>query len=865
MKIPLSWLKGFVDIELPLEELAHQLTMAGLEVEEIRYVGLPLPGGKIESRPGAHSRPETPLSGLEWDPAKIVTASVSEVMPHPNADRLVLCKLFDGEGEQIVLTGAPNLYPYKGQGTLEKPLKVAYAREGARIYDGHQPGQVLTTLKRARIRGVESYSMICSEKELGISDEHEGVIILDEDAPVGVPLVDYMGDAVLDISILPNTARAANIIGVAREVAAITGKPLKIPADYYEIKAAGAPIQAKIEILEAQLNPRFVLGLVRNIKIGPSAYRTQLRLRLAGMRPISNIVDATNYAMLEVGEPLHAFDYDVLVQRAGGGTPTIITRTAKDGERLTTLDGVERKLDASTVLVCDTAGALSIAGIMGGAETEVSENTRNVLLEGAAWNFINIRKTAQAQNLPSEASYRFSRGVHPAMAERGVRRGLELMRLWAGGEVAEGLVDNYPLPPANPQVEITSDDVRRWLGISLGVEQIADLLKRLEFQVEVEGNVVRAATPDHRLDIGTGITGVADLVEEIARIYGYDNLPQTRLADELPPQRGNPALESEERIRELLVYQGLQEVISYRLTSAEREARLFISVAGDESMREEFACPRLPYVRLLNPIASDRAVLRHSLLSSVMEVLDRNARLRQRMALFEIGPVFQADGEDGLPHEPHRVALLLAGPRSHAGWQPADQTNMDFYDLKGVLEALLGSLHIDNPRYEPAVHPSYHPGKCARILVGEHLLGVFGELHPQVRAKYDLPLSYADAPIVTAELDLDVLQALIPTLYDAIPVHEFPPALEDLAVIVDEATPADKVAEVIRQAGGKMLVSLRLFDVYRGTQIGAERKSLAYNLTYQAADHTLSDKEVQQLRARIIRRLEQELGARLRS
>jgi len=865
MKIPLSWLKDFVDIELPLEELAHQLTMAGLEVEEIRYVGLPLPDGKIEGRSGAHSRPETKLSGLEWDPTKIVTASVSEVMPHPNADRLVLCKLYDGEGEQIVLTGAPNLYPYKGQGTLDKPLKVAYAREGARIYDGHQPGQVLTTLKRAKIRGIESYSMICSEKELGISDEHEGVIILDEDAPVGVPLVDYMGDAVLDISILPNTARAANIIGVAREVAAITGKLLKIPADYYALNAKGAPIQAKIEILEPELNPRFVLGLVRIIKTGPSAYKTQLRLRLAGMRPINNIVDATNYAMLEVGEPLHAFDYDVLVQRAGGGTPTIITRTAKDGERLTTLDGVERKLDASTVLVCDTAGALSIAGIMGGAETEVSETTRNVLLEGAAWNFINIRKTAQAQNLPSEASYRFSRGVHPTMAERGVRRGLELMRLWAGGEIAEGLVDNYPLPPENPQVEITPDDVQRWLGISLGVERIADLLKRLEFQVELEGHVVRAAAPDHRLDIGTGITGVADLVEEIARVYGYDNLPQTRLADELPPQRGNPALESEERIRELLVYQGLQEVISYRLTSVEREARLFISGAGDETSSEGFACPRQPYVRLLNPIASDRAVLRQSLLSSLMEVLDRNVRLRQRLALFEIGPVFQAGGEGGLPHEPQRVALLLAGPRSNTGWQPADQTNMDFFDLKGVLETLLGSLHIDSPRYEPAVHPSYHPGKCAYILAGEQLIGVFGELHPQVRANFDLPVSYADAPIVTAELDLDALQALIPTLYDANPVHEYPPALEDLAVIVDEATPADKVAEAIRQAGGKMLVALRLFDVYRGAQIGAERKSLAYNLTYQAPDHTLSDKEVQQLRARIIRRLEQELGARLRS
>ncbi len=592
MKIPLSWLKDFVDIDLPLEDLAHQLTMAGLEVEEIRCVGLPLPGDNADGSSGGHARPQTRLSGLEWDPAKIVTASVSEVMPHPNADRLVLCKLYDGEGEHIVLTGAPNLYPYKGLGRLDKPLKVPYAREGARIYDGHQPGQVPTTLKRTKIRGVESYSMICSEKELGISEEHEGVIIFDEDAPVGVPLVEYIGDAVLDISILPNTARAASVLGVAREVAAITGKPLKIPPDYFDMHAAGGQVQARIEIRNPQLNPRFVLGLIRDIHIGPSPYQIQRRLRLAGMRPINNIVDATNYAMLELGEPLHAFDYDVLVQRAAGAAPTIITRTAHPGERLTTLDGVERSLDETTVLVCDTAGPLSIAGVMGGAETEVSANTRSVLLEGASWNFINIRKTAQAQNLPSEASYRFSRGVHPAQAERGVRRGLELMRRWSGGEVAQGLVDNYPLPPQDPQVPITPAEVKRLLGITLTAVEIAALLRRLEFTVELDGDTVRATTPDHRLDIGVGITGAADLVEEIARVYGYDNIPASRLADELPPQRGNPSLESEDRIRDLLVYLGFQEVISYRLTSPEREARLFPSAAvhgPGEAAQEDFA------------------------------------------------------------------------------------------------------------------------------------------------------------------------------------------------------------------------------------------------------------------------------------
>ena len=317
------------------------------------------------------------VSGIEWDREKLVVASISEVMPHPNADRLVLCKLFDGQQEQVVLTGAPNLFEFKGKGPLPKPLKVAYAREGAQIYDGHQPGQVLVTLKRARIRGVESYSMACSEKELGISDDHEGIIIFDEDAPVGTALVDYIGDAVLEVSILPSTARCANMLGLAREVAAITGKSLRQPT--VEVKAEGEPFNAEIEITKPELNPRFVLGLIRNVEIRPSPYKVQLRLKLAGIRPINNIVDATNYAMLDIGEPLHAFDYDVLVDRARGKPVKILTRTAKAGEKLTTLDGIERKLDESTVLVCDAAGPLSIAGIMGGAETEVHDAAEEVL------------------------------------------------------------------------------------------------------------------------------------------------------------------------------------------------------------------------------------------------------------------------------------------------------------------------------------------------------------------------------------------------------------------------------------------------------------------------------------------------------
>ncbi len=856
MKVPLSWLKDFVEIDLPLPELAYRLTMAGLEVEEIRYVGLPMPEADDQRRK------DVKISGLAWDREKIVVGEIREVMPHPNADRLVLCRLYDGQQEHTVLTGAPNLFEYKGLGPLPKPLKVAYAKEGAQIYDGHQAEPVLTTLKRARIRGVESYSMACSEKELGISDDHEGIILFDDDAPVGMPLADYIGDAVLDIAILPSTARCASILGVAREVAVLTGKPLRWAWDERHA-AIGLPLLpaadfATITITNPQLNSRFLLGLIRGVRIAPSPYKVQLRLKLAGMRPINNIVDATNYVMLELGEPLHAFDYDVLQKRAGQGPVKIITRTARPGETLTTLDGVERSLDEHTVLVCDSLGPLSIAGVMGGEESEVSPQTTNVLLEGATWNYINIRKTAKAQNLISEASYRFSRGVHPAMAERGVRRALTLMTQWAGGTMAPALVDNYPLPPETPVVSISPADVRRWLGIELSAQQIVDLLTRLEFRCEVRDSTeepqILVTCPDHRLDIGEGITGKADIMEEIARMYGYDNIPETRLADELPPQVGNPRLEKEERLRDLLVAQGLQEVINYRLTTPEREARCLPLREGEDR----------PYVRLLNPISSDKVVLRRSVLASVLENAERNARLRSRLALFELGPVFIPTVANELPEEQTRLVIVLAGPRGLPTWQAPETALLDFYDLKGVLEGLCDGLHLPPVRCEPAEHPTFHPGKCARLWCDERAIGLFGEIHPQIKEQYDWPATYKDVPILAADLDVDVLLDLVPTLYETRPVPEFPPVLEDLAVVVEESLPAGRVAELIRQAGGKVVADVRLFDVYRGERIGAGKKSLAYRITYQAADKTLSDQDVAGIRARIVRRLEQELGAALR-
>jgi phenylalanyl-tRNA synthetase beta chain len=857
MKVPLSWLKDFIRIEMPVEELARQLTLAGLEVEEIRFVGLPMPGnhgpaGEISQRQ------ETKITGLAWDPEKIVVGAILEVMPHPNADRLVLCRLDDGQQEQIILTGAPNLYPYKGLGPLPAPIKVAYAKEGSQLFDGHQPGQVLMTLQRARIRGVESYSMACSEKELGISDDHEGVIILDESAPVGTPLSDYMGDAVLDIALTPNLARDANILGVAGEVSAITGLPLNDPD--LEVPMEGQPIEGRVDIQigEPELNPRFVLGLIEDVEIKPSPYDIQRRLRLAGMRPINNVVDATNYAMLEIGQPLHAFDYDVLVQRAGGNAPTILTRRAESGERLTTLDGVDRTLDDFTVLVCDAAGALSIAGVMGGAESEVGEQTRTILLEGAAWNYINIRRTVNAQRLSSEAAYRFSRGVHPAMAERGVRRCLQWMHRWTGGTVAKGLVDSYPLPPVDPLVSLSQADVRRWLGIDLSREEITSLLSRLEFSVQVDGERILAKTPDHRLDIGEGVIGVADVIEEIARIYGYDRIPATRMADELPVQHTHTTFETEERLRDVLANLGLQEVITYRITSAEDEQRL---LPRTEPQSGESSHPAAQvYIEIANPLSSENNVLRQSLLASVLKVAERNARYQDRLALFEIGKVYLPTEDSLLPQEPRRIALLLTGPRSEPTWQESGQDPMDFYDLKGVIEGLLDHLHILGAAFESAGGPSFHPGKCASLVIQGKNVGAFGELHPLVKANYELP----PHPVLAGELDLEALEAFIPNRYDINPLPVYPPVIEDLALVVDDSLPAARVEQTILEAGGEMVSEVRLFDVYRGGQAGQGKKSLAYRLTYQPSERTLTDQEVSLLRQRIIRHVEQELQARLR-
>jgi phenylalanyl-tRNA synthetase beta chain len=870
--VPLSWLKDYVDLTVPVDELAHRLTMAGLEVAAIERIG------------------------AGWDRDKIVVGEILEVKPHPNADRLTLAVVDFGAAEPlIVVTGAPNLYPYVGR---PRPgLKAPFARVGATLIDGHADDGRRLTLKPTRIRGVTSEGMVCSEKELGLSDDHVGIMLLDPDAPVGMPLQDYLGDTVFDIDVTPNLARALSIVGVAREVAALTGQKLRPPST--EMLADGVPIEDRvsIHIEDPDLCSRYSATLIEGVKIGPSPRRLQRRLTLVGQRPINNIVDITNYVMFELGQPLHAFDYDKLVERAGGRAPTIIVRRARPGEHLTTLDGQDRALEPEMLMIADTAGSIAIGGIMGGLDTEVTGATTRILLEAANFYFINNRRTAQVLKLPSQATARFGRGVDPELTVPAARRASELMRTLAGGSIARGVADVYPVRPPVKRIRLTTAEVRRILSMDVPAEQIRSILEALEFGVEPEdpSPEFMVTVPSHRLDV----TIAADLIEEIARVVGYEHIPETLLRDELPPQRRNLELEGEERVRDVLAGAGLQEVITYSMTTPEAEAKVYLetslqspvlspqsSVLSPQSsvLSPQSSVLSPSYIRLANPISAERVVMRQTLLASLLENLALNLKYRDRVAIFEINRVYLPAGADEaalvraagqvrpewaewarqtatqLPVEPRRLGIALAGRRAPRAWLTPDDAVFDFHDLKGVIDLLLERLNVTDAILEPIQHPALHPGRAARLVVAGREIGVFGEIHPVIRERYELP-----APrICLAEFDLDgLLAAESRRLYRSI--SRYPAVEQDVALVVDDDLPAARVHELIVVAGGEMLRRVELFDVYHGPQVPAGKKSLAYSLTFQADDRTLTDDDVARLQGKIVRRLEREIGAQLRA
>lgn len=833
MKVPLSWLRDYVDLTLPVAQLAERLTLAGLEVASVRTVGLPVPEGL---------RVKEEDAGPVWPPDKIVIGKVLAVERHPNADRLTLATVDYGASQpKTVVTGAPNLK------VGDRGQTVIVALSGSVLFDGHADAKVLRELKPSKIRGVPSDAMVCSAYELGISEEHEGIILLEEDVPVGTPLADFMGEVILDLDVTPNLARCLSMIGVAREVAALTGQAVRLPPHTVQAGAESIKGQVAVVIEYPDLSRRYAAVLLKGMQIGPAPGWMQRRLTSAGMRPISNIVDITNYVMLEWGQPLHAFDYDLLVRRNGGKPPVITVRPARAGERLTTLDGVPRELTNAHLVISDSAGPIALAGVMGGAETEVSPQTTNILLESANFDFRSIRRTAKHFNLPSEASMRFSRGIHAETVRPAAERAAELMRLHAGGTVCSGIVDNYPAPIPPQIISLEMSEVRRIFGMDLPIAEAIRILRALEFEVEPAGaDRLRVTVPPHRLDIQAGS---ADLIEDLVRIYGYDRLPATLLADRLPEQHTNWSLVLEEKARDHLVNSGLQEVITYSLTEPAREAPLGL--------------PSEDYVRLVNPISSERVVMRHSVLAGVLQVAAANLRHTQDVRLFEIGAVYLPQSGQKLPREPRRLGLVLTGRRQPEFWAEAGVAQpplLDFFDLKGVLEAFVEGLHLPEVSYRPASVAHLHPGKAAELRVRGQAVGAFGVLHPKVAEAYEL----GNRPVLAGEFDLEVILAAVPAGYSYTPVPRFPAALRDIAVIVDESVTAERVLAEIRAAGGTLLRDVRLFDLYRGESIPTGTKSLAYALHYQAEDRTLTDKEVDKAHKKIEDRLKHVLQARIR-
>lgn len=843
MKVPLSWLREFVDITLSPDDLAELLTRSGMEVAGIERYGVE----------GAE---------LAWDPEKVLIGNILEVRQHPNADRLVLADVdYGAEQPHTVVTGAPNLFEYRGLGRLTHPLKGVFAREGAELYDGHAEGKVKVKLKGRPVRGVMSDAMLCSEKELGLSEEHEGIIILPEDAPVGAPLRDYLGDVVIEIDILPNIARAMSILGVAREVAALTGAALHVPE--FALDASGPSVDGRLQVTveTPDLCPRFTATLIEGITIGTSPYWMQRRLLMAGMRPINNIVDVSNYVMLELGQPNHTFDADAVADQH------LVVRLAKPGEMLITLDGKEHELKPDHLLVADPSGPLSLAGVMGGEASEVSQKTTRILVEAAVWDPRTIRRISTALRARSEASRRFERGVDYEIGPLAQRRALGLIQQVAGGTIAQGMIDVYQRPWQQVTLELPPREVKRIVGIELSASEIARFLQPLGFQCAVveseQGPVVRVIVPSFRQDV----TLLADLCEEVARMYGYDRIPTTLMADDLPEQRANLSLEQEQRIRDLLVAGGLDEVITYSMTNMAQVAQIDPEAANPAN-----------YLKLANPLSAEREYMRRSLLPTLIEALALNLNEQERVLMFEIGRVYlpRSNGDGPLPDEPRLLGIALSGARSGRSWHSSGNDQLDFFDLKGVVEMLGERLGITGLiRFVPLTNdPRFHPGRAARLEAASPsdkqskkqgnetvtALGVLGELHPNVHERLEIK----KRRVLVAEINLDALIGLAqPSRYTTI--SRFPATTQDLSLVVGMDVPADRVVAAIRKYAGSDLESMTLIDVYEGASLGSGKRSLTYSLAFRSQSKTLSDADVNKVRAKIIKGLEYDIGATLRS
>ena len=817
MRIPLSWLKKYVPVTLSPKELAHRLTMAGIEVDQVEE------------------------TGGQWDRDKVLVGHVLKVDRHPNADRLTLPTVDLGNGETMtVVCGAPNVAA--GQ-------KIAFARQGASLVSPRS-GQI-EELKPARIRGVESSGMVCSSLELGLGEDHEGILVLDDDAPVGTPLVDYLGDAVLDIELTPNRPDCLSLLGVAHEVAALTGETVTEPDLSYPEEGPPIEGQVKIEIADPDLCYRYTASLVTGVTIGDSPQWMQDSLVKAGQRPINSVVDITNYVMLEYNQPLHAFDFDAVKDR------TIIVRAARPGEALVTLDGERRTLNPPMLTIADSMDALGLAGVMGGTDSEMHEGTTSVLLESANFNPVNTRITSAALRLSTEASYRFERGIRADLAPRALKRATQLILQICGGTAAQGIIDLYPERKEPPVVPISERRIRQVLGIGFSTAEVERVLVSLGFErAEPEqtpdrspgtADTVWMKVPYWRSDISIE----DDLVEEVARIVGYDSIPTTMLSTSIPHHEPQPKRALGEHIKDILAASGMQETISYSLTNLDTLGK--VHALGDGE----------PPLRIANPMSSELEYLRTSLRGSILQTLASNRRIshNEGMRLFEIGSAYlpkEEAKERELPYEREMLVGVFSGPRFPTSWQ-APQGDMDFFDAKGVLESLFDELGA-GVEYESARDPIMHPGRTARLVCnGEHI-GMVGELHPSVLKGFDLE----GDTVALLEVDLESLRRAAPETgrgYHS--ASRFPEAHRDLALLVDADVPSASIQAIIQRH--KLVVRSTAFDVYSGEGVPASKKSVAYSVVFQSGSGTLTSQQVDRAQQDILRQLERGLGAQLRA
>ena len=799
-----KWLKEFVAFDLSAEELSHRLTMAGLEVDYMEEIG-----GGLDS---------------------VVVARLESVEPHPQADRLTACQVFNGTDVIPVVCGATN----HKTGDL-----VALAQVGTVL-----PGDF--KIKKSKIRGMESRGMLCSVKELGLADEAEGILILPADLEPGTPVFEALDlkDVRYEIGLTPNRPDCLSVLGVAREVASFTGNPLRLP-DVPVFDAVTDDINAltSVTINAADGCPRYMARLIRGVKIGPSPEWLVHRLEAVGMRSINNIVDVTNYVLMELGHPLHAFDYNRL-----SGKRIVVSR-AEQGTSFTTLDGQIHELDDADLVICDASEPVALAGVMGGENSEVQDDTVDILLESAYFDPRSIRRTSKKVGIHSEASHRFERGADLDMVPVALDRAAGLIQELTGATVLAQAIDNYPAPVEKRVLPITLSTTNDLLGLDLDIERIETLLSSIGLQTKkAADDELEVTIPQARHDLEREV----DLIEEVARLNGYDNIPVTMPVSRVVSSIDTENVDFKRKLRDTVVSQGLREIINYSFENNAVYDRILLP--EDDSRRDNVA--------LLNPLTEEQSIMRTTLVPAMLETVARNLAYRSSdLELFELRPVFIPTGK-AQPDERVHLCIALSGRREREGWAHGSEP-VDFFDLKGIAEVILDQFGLEQVTFvADKPEPYLHPGKSCSIYCGRRnprLIGVLGELHPQAQENFGI-----EQPVYIAELDVEKLQVERGGISTFKPLSKFPDGYRDSAFLVEQNISAQQMLEVIDKVKVKYLEDVVLFDMYAGKGIPEGQKSLALRMRYRAVDKTLTDDEINNMHSKIVKALQKTLGAEIR-